>query len=83
MENLLGCFWTKAFDCVWHKDLLLKLDAIGIRGKINKLLTLYLCDRKQLVVKNGQKAMVENLMPESHRVASLGLCLLDLHKLYI
>ena len=38
---------TKAFDRVWHKGLLLKLDAIGIRGKMHKLLTSYSCNRKQ------------------------------------
>ena len=47
---------SKAFDRVWHRGLLLKLEAIGIRGKFLKFVHNYLTDRYQAVVVKGEKS---------------------------
>ena len=44
---------SKAFDKVWHKGLLFKLEQNGINGKLLKLLENYLANRRQKVVING------------------------------
>lgn len=44
---------SKAFDKVWHKGLIYKLQSYGIRGNLLKLLNNYLDSRKQRVVING------------------------------
>ena len=44
------CDVTKAFDRVWHKNLLFKLNSIGINGTLLQWFTDYLRDRKQRVV---------------------------------
>lgn len=44
---------SKAFDLVDHKLLLSKLNAYGLRGKINELLESYLTNRYQFVEING------------------------------
>jgi len=45
---------SKAFDKVWHKGLLYKLEQNGIKGPLLKILTDFLRGRKQRVVLNGQ-----------------------------
>ena len=45
--------FSKAFDTVPHKRLILKLDHIGIRGKVLKWIQAFLCHRHQRVVING------------------------------
>ena len=45
---------SKAFDRVWHRGLLHKLNAIGIRGSMLKWFTDYLKDRTQAVVIKGK-----------------------------
>ena len=47
---------SKAFDKVWHEGLIFKLKQNGINGKLLKLLTNYLCKRKQRVVINGSES---------------------------
>lgn len=48
--------FSKAFDCVDHKTLLLKLERSGIRGMPLKLFESYLINRKQVVVlRNGKR----------------------------
>jgi hypothetical protein len=47
---------SKAFDRVWHKGLLHKLEKNGIRGRLLQWLTNYLKDRYQRVVINGQNS---------------------------
>ena len=45
---------SKAFDRVWHRGLIHKLDAIGIRGSLLNWFTDYLRGRKQAVVIKGK-----------------------------
>ena len=45
---------SKAFDKVWHEDLLYKLKSVGISGELHKLPENYLSGRLQRVVLNGQ-----------------------------
>ena len=44
------CDISKAFDRVWHKGLLNKLENIGIQGSLLLWIKKYLTDRKQRVV---------------------------------
>ena len=57
-DELLSVFidFRKAFDKVWHKGLLFKLNKIGIRGSLHKWLSSYLSDRQQCVVIQGHKS---------------------------
>ena len=41
---------SKAFDKVWHKGVLFKLQQAGIRGNLLSFLSNYLSDRKQKVI---------------------------------
>ena len=45
---------SKAFDKVWHKGLLYKLNQNGISGKLSDIITDFLNLRKQRAVLNGQ-----------------------------
>ena len=45
---------SKAFDKVWHEDLLFKLRSIGISSELYNLLGNYLSDRFQKFILNGQ-----------------------------
>ena len=45
---------SKAFDKVWHKGLIFKLEQNGISGKLLILITDFLKNQKQRVVLNGQ-----------------------------
>ena len=47
---------SKAFDRVWHRGLLLKLESIGVRGKLLNWFQNYLTDRTQAVVIKGEKS---------------------------
>ena len=47
---------SKAFDRVWHRGLLHKLNAIGITGPLYSWFKSYLADRKQAVVVKGSKS---------------------------
>ena len=48
------CDISKAFDRVWHRGLLLKLQRNGISGSLLAWLTDYLSNRSQSVLINGQ-----------------------------
>ena len=52
---------SKAFDRVWHKGLLVKLEAVGIRGKLHKFFHDYLDNRHQLVVVRGEKSDIKKI----------------------
>ena len=45
---------SKAFDKVWHKGTIFKLNQNGISGKLLSVLSDFLKDRKQRVILNGQ-----------------------------
>ena len=47
---------SKAFDKVWHKELIFKLSQNGVSGNLLDILYGFLNDRKQRVVLNGQKS---------------------------
>ena len=47
---------SKAFDKVWHEGLIFKLKQNGIEGKLLKLFSNYLNNRKQRVVLNGMES---------------------------
>ena len=50
-----ACFFdlSKAFDRVWHKGLLKKLEHVGVRGQALAWLRAYLCNRRQRVRVDG------------------------------
>ena len=47
---------SKAFDRVWHKELLKKIEAVGIRGNLALWFQNYLQNHKQAVVIKGKKS---------------------------
>ena len=47
---------SKAFDKVWHKGLLYKLESIGISGSLLSIMESFLSDRYQRVLLNGQSS---------------------------
>ena len=51
--RVVFCDISKAFDRVWHKGLLRKLESIGIRGSLLSWVKNYLSERKQRVVINN------------------------------
>ena len=57
-DEILSVFldFKKAFDKVWHKGLLYKLEKIGIHGSLLEWLKKYLSDRRQCVVIQGRKS---------------------------
>ena len=65
---------SKAFDKVWHDDLIFKLKQNGISGNLLNLLSNFLRNRKQRVVLNGQTsswADVNAGLPEGSILGSL------------
>ena len=54
--RVVFCDISKAFDRVWHKGLIRKLEAAGIIGTVLQWFTDYLKDRKQRVVLHGAKS---------------------------
>ena len=52
---------SKAFDRVWHRGLIHKLEAMGIRGSLLNWFRDYLSDRKQAVVIKGKKSNFSNI----------------------
>ena len=45
---------SKAFDEVWHKGLLFKLESVGISGDLLNIMESFLSERFQRVLLNGQ-----------------------------
>lgn len=54
--RIVFCDISKAFDRVWHRGLIYKLQRMGIRGVLLKWFINYLEDRYQRVVIKGQKS---------------------------
>ena len=77
----------KAFDCVPHKRLLLKIEKLGITGNVLKWIKSFLSNRLHRVVimvihLNGQKYLVEYLRVLSSVPYYLFcMCMTSLHKL--
>ena len=50
---------SKAFDWVWHKELIFKLKQNGIGGELLEWIRDYLSDRKQkIVIRNGSSSLM-------------------------
>ena len=65
---------SKAFDKVWHDGLLYKLRCIGIRGEYLGLIDLFLSDRFQKVLPNGQTSkwsQIKARVPQGSFLGSL------------
>ena len=63
-----------AFDKVWHKGLIAKLNQININGKLLDLFTSYLNNRQQIVVVDGQKSEKQQVkagIPQGSRLGPL------------
>ena len=63
---------SKAFDGVWHESLLFKLKQSGISGNLLNVITLFLHQKKQRVVLNGQHSSWTNTgLPQVSILGSL------------
>ena len=52
---------SKAFDRVWHRGLIYKLQCIGVRGTLLKWFTDYISQRKQAVVIKGKMSSYRSI----------------------
>ena len=63
-----------AFDKVWHKGLLAKLNQINVNGKLLDLFQSYLTKRQQIVVVDGHKSKKQEIkagVPQGSRLGPL------------
>ena len=70
----LFCDISKAFDQVWHKGLLYKLQTVGITGHLLQWFTDYLNNRKQRVVLPGifsQWSDLKAVLPQGYILGPL------------
>ena len=58
----------KTFHKVWHEGLIYELKNHGISGDLLQLLQVFLSNRKQILVLNGQYSEWQGIMWVSHRV---------------
>lgn len=58
---LTFCDVSKAFDRVWHRGLLHKLEKVGISGNLLQWFKCYLSNRTQCTVVNGQKSSTSDI----------------------
>ena len=63
---------SKAFDKVWHKGLLYKLEQNGIKGPLLNILADFLRSRKQRVVLNGQNSSWSDILAGVPQESILG-----------
>ena len=66
---------SKAFDKVWHEDLIYKLKQNGIKSNLLDAMTNFLNDRKQRVVLNDLHSKWVNIEAGVPQVSILGLLL--------
>ena len=62
---------SKAFDKLWHEDLLFKPRSMGISGELYNLLGNFLSSRFQKVILNGQKSPWKPVIPGVHQGSKL------------
>jgi hypothetical protein len=60
--RFIFCDVSKAFDRVWHKGLLYKLERAGIKGNLLKWFESYLKNRRQKVVLNGVESSMRDIL---------------------
>ena len=70
--RVVFCDVSKAFDRVWHEDLLLKLEAAGIKGSLLAWFRSYLSNRKQRVVFPGAESKWNEIRPGVPQGSILG-----------
>ena len=70
---------SKAFDKVWHEGLLFKLERIGISGNLLSLLKLFLSNKFQQVVLNGQCSIWPSVMAGVPQGSILGPLLFPIY----
>ena len=73
--NLLEAIFldiSAAFDKIWHKGLLSKLNQIGINGKFLQLFQSYLSNRTQITVIDGVKSSEETVQAGCPQGSKLG-----------
>ena len=66
--RVIFCDVSKAFDRVWHEELLYKLTSYGVRGNLLRWFRSYLSGRKQKVAINGISSDAANIGQVFHRV---------------
>jgi hypothetical protein len=71
---LIFCDVSKAFDRVWLRGLLLKLEPYGIKGSLLRWIESYISNREQQVIIKDPISLKENLkagVPQGSTIASL------------
>ena len=66
---------SKAFDEVWHKGLLFKLESVGISGDLLNIMESFLSERFQRVLLNGQSYRWASIKVGVPHCSVLGLLL--------
>ena len=66
------CDFSKAFDKVWHKDLIHKMNSYGIQGKLIKWLKNYLFKRRQKLINTNSWSSFEPVSADVPQDSVLG-----------
>ena len=64
----LFCDFSKAFDKVWHRGLIHKMNSYGIKGHLIKWFENYLYQRKQKMINRTTSSIVCEVSAESPKV---------------